>query len=60
MKAFVETGRSDDLEAENQGEGGVFDIFSAPAISTGEGRAEAEFFVDGNHSRVSSVLSRIY
>ncbi|XP_068083478.1 spondin-1 [Anabrus simplex] len=58
VKEFAETGRTDALEAQSQGEGGVYDEFMAPPIPTGAGRTEAEFFVDGNHSRVS-LMSRI-
>lgn len=58
VKAFAETGRTDLLEEQSQGEGGIYDEFNAPPISTGSGRTEAEFFVDGNHSRVS-LMSRI-
>lgn len=58
VKTFAETGRTDVLEEQTQGEGGVYDEFNAPPISTGAGRTEAEFFVDGNHSRVS-LMSRI-
>lgn len=58
VKAFAETGRSDLLEQQSQGEGGIYDEFNAPPIGTGVGRTEAEFFVDGNHSRVS-LMSRI-
>ncbi|CAH1155035.1 unnamed protein product [Phaedon cochleariae] len=57
-EAFVETGRSDVLEEQSQGEGGVYDEFNAPPVPTGAGRTEAEFFVDGNHSKVS-LMSRI-
>lgn len=52
LKVFAEDGRSDALDAQSQGEGGVYDEFNAPPITSGEGRTEAEFFVDGNHSRV--------
>jgi len=52
LKIFAESGRSDALDAQSQGEGGVYDEFNAPPITAGEGRTEAEFFVDGNHSRV--------
>ncbi|XP_030756970.1 uncharacterized protein LOC115882862 [Sitophilus oryzae] len=58
VKAFAETGRSDLLEQMGQGGGGVYDEFNAPPIPAGVGRTEAEFFVDGNHSRVS-LMSRI-
>ncbi|KAJ8918015.1 hypothetical protein NQ315_011468, partial [Exocentrus adspersus] len=58
VKAFAETGRSDVLEEQSQGEGGIYDEFNAPPITSGVGRTEAEFFVDGNHSRVS-LMSRI-
>jgi hypothetical protein len=56
VKAFAETGRTDVLEEQSQGEGGVYDEFNAPPISTGGGRTEAEFFVDGNHSRVCKTI----
>ncbi|XP_018565366.1 spondin-2 [Anoplophora glabripennis] len=58
VKSFAETGRSDLLEEQSQGEGGIYDEFNAPPIISGVGRTEAEFFVDGNHSRVS-LISRI-
>lgn len=54
VRSFAETGRSDLLEEQSQGEGGIYDEFNAPPITSGVGRTEAEFFVDGNHSRVSS------
>ena len=54
LKLFAENGRSDLLDAQSQGEGGVYDEFNAPPITSGEGRAEAEFFVDSNHTRVSA------
>ncbi|KAL1506247.1 hypothetical protein ABEB36_005643 [Hypothenemus hampei] len=53
VKAFAETGRSDLLEQQSQGEGGIYDEFNAPPINSGVGRTEAEFFVDGNHSKIS-------
>ncbi|XP_066152781.1 spondin-2 [Euwallacea fornicatus] len=53
VKEFAETGRTDLLELQSQGEGGIYDEFNAPPINTGVGRTEAEFFVDGNHSRIS-------
>ncbi|GJQ82557.1 hypothetical protein Trydic_g13012 [Trypoxylus dichotomus] len=58
VKAFAESGRSDLLEQQSQGEGGIYDEFNAPPITSGVGRTEAEFFVDGNHSRVS-LMARI-
>ncbi|CAH0559373.1 unnamed protein product [Brassicogethes aeneus] len=51
VKAFSETGRSDVLEEQSQGEGGIYDEFNAPPITSGVGRTEAEFFV--------SLISRI-
>lgn len=53
FKEFTETGRSDTLDAQSQGEGGIFDEFNAPPVTSGEGKTEAEFFVDSNHSRVN-------
>lgn len=58
LKAFAETGRTDALEEQSQGEDGVLDEFTASAIPTGSGRTETELFVDGNHSKVS-IVSRI-
>ncbi|XP_026284618.1 uncharacterized protein LOC113210724 [Frankliniella occidentalis] len=55
---MAETGRSEVLEDENQGAAGVFDEFTAPPVHSGAGWTQAEFFVDGNHSRVS-LMSRI-
>ncbi|XP_049872518.1 spondin-2 [Pectinophora gossypiella] len=55
VRQFAETGRSDAL-----GSGpGRLDMFDAPAITQGSGRTEAEFFVDGNHSRVSLMARMI-
>ncbi|XP_013775027.1 spondin-2-like [Limulus polyphemus] len=58
IKLFAERGNSEILDQFSQGEGGVFDVFSAPPINSGVGRTEAEFFVDGNHSKVS-LIARI-
>ncbi|XP_050293203.1 uncharacterized protein LOC126733831 [Anthonomus grandis grandis] len=58
VKSFAEMGRTDVLEEQSQGEGGIYDEFNAPPINSGVGRTEAEFFVDGNHSRVS-LMSKI-
>jgi hypothetical protein len=58
LKMFAEDGRSDTLDSQSQGEGGVYDEFNAPPIFSGEGKTEAEFFVDGNHSRVSSIYNK--
>lgn len=49
VRQFAESGRSDALGSSP----GTLDVFGAPAINQGAGRTEAEFFVDGNHSRVS-------
>ena len=49
VRQFAESGRSDSLGSSP----GTMDVFGAPAIGQGAGRTEAEFFVDGNHSRVS-------
>lgn len=58
LKQFAEIGKTEVLDAQSQGEGGVFDEFNAPPITQGVGETEAEFFVDGNHSRVS-LMSRV-
>ncbi|CAH0719865.1 unnamed protein product, partial [Brenthis ino] len=54
VRQFAESGRSDALGSSP----GTMDVFGAPAIGQGAGRTEAEFFVDGNHSRVS-VMARM-
>jgi hypothetical protein len=56
LKTFCETGQSDGLAAQSQAEGGVFDEFNGPAISSGQGSSRTEFFVDGNHTHVSRLL----
>lgn len=55
VKTFAESGRSDGFDKYGQGNDGVLDVFSAPAIPQGVGESESEFFVDGNHSRISLV-----
>ncbi|KAG7299153.1 hypothetical protein JYU34_017688 [Plutella xylostella] len=54
VRQFAEAGRSDALGSAP----GTLDVFGAPTIGNGAGRTEAEFFVDGNHSRVS-VMARM-
>ena len=60
LKLFAENGRSDYLDTQSQGEGGIYDEFNAPPITSGEGKTEAEFFVDGNHSRVRKLDNFFY
>ncbi|KAF6199412.1 hypothetical protein GE061_007438 [Apolygus lucorum] len=55
VKSFAETGRWETVGGQG---GGVLDQFSAPPVPQGQGRTEAQFFLDGNHSRVS-LMSRI-
>lgn len=55
LRTFVESGQADTLSDVGQGHLGLFDIFSAAPIAAGAGRTESQFFVDGNHSRVSVV-----
>ncbi|XP_063223085.1 uncharacterized protein LOC134531320 [Bacillus rossius redtenbacheri] len=57
-RQLAETGGSQLLQDDAQGAAGLLDAFSAPAVAQGAGRAEAEFFLDGNHSRVS-LMSKI-
>ncbi|CAB0019554.1 unnamed protein product, partial [Nesidiocoris tenuis] len=40
------------------GTSGILDQFTAPPVPQGQGRTEAQLFLDGNHSRVS-LMSRI-
>jgi len=42
FKEFAETGRGDLLYAQSQGEGGIFDEFNPPPVTSGEGRTEQE------------------
>ncbi|XP_042238329.1 spondin-2-like isoform X2 [Homarus americanus] len=58
LKQFAEQGQTEVLDAHSQGEGGVFDEFNAPPVPEGAGETQTEFFVDGNHSRVS-LISRV-
>nr|XP_014285028.2 spondin-1 [Halyomorpha halys] len=51
VKEFAEAGRWEPPP-------GGLDHFSGPPVPSGQGRTEAVFFADGNHSRVS-VMSRI-
>lgn len=57
VRMFAKTGRGDKLD--DGGGGGneetVLDTFVAPSVSSGAARTQAQFFVDGNHSRVSSA-----
>ncbi|XP_032516431.1 spondin-2 [Danaus plexippus] len=55
VRQFAESGRSDTLGAAP----GTLDVFGGAAIGQGLGRAEADFFVDGNHSRVSVMTKMI-
>lgn len=50
VRQFAESGRSDALGSAP----GTLDVFGASPVGQGVGRTEAEFFVDGNHSRVST------
>lgn len=54
VRQFVETGQPNLLGPS----AGTMDVFGAAAIPQGAGRAESEFFVDGNHSRVS-IMARM-
>ncbi|KAK9509472.1 hypothetical protein O3M35_006782 [Rhynocoris fuscipes] len=56
VKTFAETGRWE--VTEGQGSPGLLDQFTGPPVPSGQGRTEAQFFLDGNHSLVS-VMSRI-
>ncbi|KAJ9573470.1 hypothetical protein L9F63_009130 [Diploptera punctata] len=56
LKMFSETGQTDGLVERGQGEDGVFDQFNGPSIPTGEGHSETQFFVNGNHTKVSVAM----
>ncbi|VVC40686.1 Thrombospondin type-1 (TSP1) repeat,Spondin, N-terminal [Cinara cedri] len=59
VRMFAKTGRSDKLDDGGGGEETVLDTFVAPSVATGAARTQAQFFVDGNHSRVSLVSRMI-
>lgn len=52
VRMFAKTGRSDKLDDGGGDEETVLDTFVAPGVATGAARTQAQFFVDGNHSRV--------
>jgi len=67
VRMFAKTGRSDKLddgggEEVNGGSSGgavednVLNTFVAPSVSTGAAWTQSQFFVDGNHSRVSNLV----
>lgn len=58
LKQFAELSHTDRLDTQSQGVGGVFDEFIAPPITQGVGETRTQFFVDGNHSKVS-MMSRV-
>ncbi|CAH1726796.1 spondin-2 isoform X1 [Aphis gossypii] len=69
VRMFAKTGRSDKLddgsgESFNGRNGGgdaedtILNTFVAPSVSTGAAWTQSQFFVDGNHSRVS-LMSRM-
>jgi len=56
VRMFAKTGRSDKMDDGGGGEDAVLDTFVAPSVATGASRTQAQFFVDGNHSRVSHTF----
>ena len=58
LKKCAEAGNSDIIDTFSQGTTGSFgtplilDAFTAPPILEGVGQTEAQFFADGNHSKV--------
>lgn len=65
VRVFAKTGRSDKLDdGGGGGEGGneetVLDTFVAPSVASGAARTQTQFFVDGNHSRVSDCRTGCY
>lgn len=58
VKLLAEESKTDKLDAESQGQGGILDEFLAPPVTVGVGKTETLFFVDGNHSKVS-LMSHI-
>lgn len=60
IRMFAKTGHSDKLDDGGGGEETVLDTFVAPSVATGAARTQAQFFVDGNHSRVSLTTAVPY
>lgn len=57
FKKFAQEGKTETLDKEEgQGFNGLFDTFTAPAIQTGVGETAADFFVNGNFSKVSIAV----
>ncbi|XP_059483713.1 spondin-2-like isoform X2 [Neocloeon triangulifer] len=59
LRQFAEIGKSDLFEAQRQGFDGIMDTFGADAITTGEGRTSAKFYLDSNHSKVSLLVRMV-
>lgn len=57
VRMFAKTGRSDKLD-DGGGDEIILDTFTAPNAPTGAARSQAQFFVDGNHSKVRNRLTR--
>ncbi|XP_037090217.1 uncharacterized protein LOC119110483 [Pollicipes pollicipes] len=55
LQLFAEKGDSAGLETNAQGDLGVLDQFTAPAVTQGEGTTHSQLFVDGVHSKVSMI-----
>ena len=51
----VELGITNILEEESQGTTGVLDTFAIPAIPSGVGISEGDFFVDSYHPQVCHI-----
>jgi Spondin_N len=60
LKHFAEVGKTDAFDVHRQGFDGVMDTFGADAIMQGEGQAKAKFYMDSNHSLVSSIIQKSY
>lgn len=52
FKLFAETGKTDVLGKPKEFNNNILDEFSTSSIRKGVGKAQAKFFVDGNHSMV--------
>ena len=64
VKEFAELGTTGAMDKDESivESSHVLDTFAAPPITEGKGRAETKMFLDGAHSRVSSInySQRIY
>lgn len=59
VKSFAEEGFAADFDTESQGENGIYDVFTLPAIYKGVGDSRGGIFLDGMHPLVSLMVKII-